>query len=130
VTRTHPRVALDTSALMLPVEGDVRVFDELDRVVGDAEFLVPAAVVAELDALASGGGEEGIAASVGRDLADRCRVVGTDASNGDDALVALAREGACEYVVTNDRALADRLHDRGVRVVGLRGRNTLKITQT
>jgi rRNA-processing protein FCF1 len=115
---------------MLPVERDVRVFDELDRVVGDVERLVPAAVVAELDALASGGGEEGTAASVGRDLADRCRLVETDASNGDDALVALAREGRCEFVVTNDRALADRLLEHDVRVVGLRGRNTLKVTHT
>jgi len=75
-------------------------------------------------------GEEATAASVGRDLADRCRVVETDATYADDALVELAERGDCEYVVTNDRPLRDRLLDAGVDVIGLRGRNTLAITET
>jgi hypothetical protein len=116
---------------MAPVECDVRVFEEVDRLLGEAdpEFVTPAAVVAELDALADGASEEATAASVGRDLADRCRVVETEASYADDALVELADRGGCEYVATNDRPLRDRLLERGVRVIGLRGRNTLDITQ-
>jgi len=120
---------MDTSALMMPVECDVRVFDELDRLLGDVEFVTPAAVIAELDRLSAGAGEEATAASVGRDLADRCRVVETDESHADDALVELAARGECEYVVTNDGPLQDRLLERAVRVIGLRGRNTLNITQ-
>ncbi|MFB6107276.1 MAG: DUF188 domain-containing protein [Haloplanus sp.] len=120
---------MDTSALMMPVEADVRVFEELDRLLGAVAFVVPAAVVAELDSLAAGTGAEATAASVGRDLVDRCRVVETDASYADDALVELAGRGDCEYVVTNDRPLRDRLLERGVRVIGLRGRNTLNITE-
>ena len=53
---------MDTSALMMPVECDVRVFDELDRLLGDVEFVTPAAVIAELDRLATGAGEEATAA--------------------------------------------------------------------
>ncbi|MFD1526494.1 twitching motility protein PilT, partial [Halolamina salina] len=34
------------------------------------------------------------------------------------------------YAVTNDRPLRDRLLDAGVDVIGLRGRNTLEITET
>jgi rRNA-processing protein FCF1 len=120
---------MDTSALMMPVECDVRVFDELDRLLGDVEFVTPAAVIAELESLSVGAGEEATAASVGRDLAERCRVVETDVSHADDALVELADRGECEYVVTNDGPLRDRLLERGVRVIGLRGRNTLNITQ-
>jgi rRNA-processing protein FCF1 len=120
---------MDTSALMMPVECDVRVFDELDRLLGECEFVTPAAVIDELDRLATGAGEEATAASVGRDLAERCRVVETDTSYADDALVELADRGECAYVVTNDRPLRDRLLERGVRVIGLRGRNTLNITQ-
>ncbi|MFB6195821.1 MAG: DUF188 domain-containing protein [Haloplanus sp.] len=120
---------MDTSALMMPVECGVRVFDELDRLVGDAEFVAPATVIEELESLATGAGEEATAASVGRDLAERCRVVETDATYADDALVELADRGDCEYVVTNDGPLRDRLLERGVRVIGLRGRNTLNITQ-
>ncbi|WP_129113373.1 PIN domain-containing protein [Halegenticoccus tardaugens] len=125
---------MDTSALMMPVELDVRVFDELDRVLGLAadayELVAPRAVVEELEALATGGGEEAVAASVGSDLAaDRCRTVETEASYADDALVELAERGECDYVVTNDRPLRDRVLERGVRVIGIRGRNRLHITE-
>ena len=122
-------VILDTNALMMPVELDVRVFDELDRLVGDAELVVPRAVVAELEKLRDAGtGEEATAAAVGRDLASRCRAVGTEASYADDAVLELAERGG-DYAVTNDRPLRDRLLERGVRVIGLRGRTTLEITE-
>ena len=123
-------VILDTNALMMPVELDVRVFEELDRLVGaDADLVTPRAVVAELEKLAEeGSGAEATAANVGRDLVSRCRVVETGVSYADDAVVELAEtEGG--YVLTNDRPLRDRLLERGVRVIGLRGRNTLEITE-
>lgn len=188
-----PRVILDTNALMMPVECDVRLFDELARLgYGDATLVVPEPVLAELDALAGvgdadrpgTGGQERVAARVGRDLAERCRSVPTDATYADDAVVELAVElaapgetaaagdgggdaaagrrdgpgghgdgsgdaepnatadadtdastvavdgaGAGAVVVTNDGPLRDRLLDRGVRVIGLRGRNKLDTTQ-
>jgi len=105
------RVALDTSGLMMPVELDVRLFDELERLLEDYTAIVPEAVVEELRELsAGGGGIEGTAASVGHDLAvERCQRVDTDASYADDALVELAREIRVDAVVTNDRPLRDRL---------------------
>jgi hypothetical protein len=123
---------MDTNALMMPVELDVRLFEELERLLGTTtealDLVVPAAVVAELERLATGGGEEGVAASVGADLADRCRVVDTDASYADDAVLELATgEGA--YVVTNDLPLRSRLLERGVRVIGIRGQDKLQITE-
>ena len=124
-------VVLDTNALMMPVECDVRVFEELDRLVSEADPVVPAAVVAELETLATGAGEEATAASVGRDLAERCRTVETAESYADDAVVELAspEAGLDGYVVTNDRPLRERLLARGVRVIGLRGANTLAVTE-
>ena len=126
-------MALDTNALMMPVELDVRVFDELDRLLGDVELVTPRAVVDELRDLAGGGSAEATAARVGGDLADdRCAVIepdAYDAPNADDALVELAREGAVDYVVTNDRPLRDRLLAVGVSVIGVRGRNTLAVTE-
>jgi len=122
---------LDTNALMMPVELDVRVFDELDRLLGAYDAVTPRAVVAELEKLRDGNGAEGTAASVGRDLAERCRIVETDEPYADDAVVAVAEATAgAVYVVTNDRPLRDRLLDAGVDVIGLRGRNTLAITET
>ncbi|MFB6211051.1 MAG: twitching motility protein PilT [Halobacteriales archaeon] len=127
------RVALDTSALMMPVELDVRVFDELDRLVPDGKWVVPRAVVEELERLAQQGmGEDAIAASVGADLAaDRCRIIDTDpdVSHADDALVALAADNEVDYVVTNDGPLTERLLEVGTRVIGIRGRNKLGIRQ-
>lgn len=120
---------------MMPVECDVRVFDELDRLLGEYELITPEAVLAELEKLAQTRdgdrnerrhGQETTAASVGRDLAERCVVIETDATYADDALVELATRGACSYVVTNDGPLRDRLSDF-VGVIGLRGQNKLGI---
>ncbi|AGB38132.1 PIN domain-containing protein [Natronococcus occultus] len=124
------RVALDTSALMMPVELDVRLFDELERLLGAAELIVPQPVIEELRRLSEKGGTEGTAASVGYDLAtERCLVVDTEESYADDALVELAREGSVDYVVTNDRPLRDRVLEASIPVLALRGRNKLAITQ-
>ncbi|MFB6081119.1 MAG: PIN domain-containing protein [Haloferacaceae archaeon] len=125
---TGTTVVLDTNALMMPVECDCRLFEEVERVVGDApDYVVPATVVAELDDLAAGRGTEATAARVGRDLVDRCRVVETDESYADDAVLACGERAA--YVVTNDRPLRDRLLDRDVRVIGLRGETKLAETR-
>ena len=125
------RVALDTSALMMPVELDVRLFDELSRVADGYDAVVPEAVVEELRELsAGGGGVEGTAASVGYDLAvDRCERVDTEASYADDALVELATEERVDAVVTNDQPLRNRVLDASVPVIALRGTNKLDITR-
>ncbi len=124
------RVALDTSALMMPVELDVRLFDELDRLLEAVEPTTPQPVLEELRRLAEKGGTEGTAANVGHDLAtERCLVVDTEASYADDALVELAREGVVDYVATNDLPLRDRVLEENVPVIALRGRNKLAITR-
>ena len=115
---------MDTSALMMPVEFEVRVFDELERLLGPHDCIVPRAVLHELEKLAQGNGKEATAAAVGRDLADRCETVDTEASYADDALVELAERGQCDYVVTNDGPLRDRLPGKAI---GIRGRNKLAI---
>jgi len=123
------RVVLDTNALMMPVELGVRTFDELDRLLGEYEALVPEAVLAELESLSAGAGEEAVAASVGADLARRHEVVGHDAGYADDAVVEVATEQDCDYAVTNDGPLRNRLLDANVPVIGLRGRNKLDVTR-
>ena len=123
-------MALDASALMAPVELDLRLFDELDRLLGEVDLLVPDAVRAELDRLAAGAGEAARAARVGTDLAERCREVETNEENGDDALLSLATADEAEYVVTTDRPLRDRLLSAGVPVIETRGRTRLEITES
>jgi rRNA-processing protein FCF1 len=123
------RVAMDANALMMPVEVGVRVFDELDRLLGDYDPVVPAAVRDELSKLAANGGDEGAAGSVGADLADRCETVDTEASYADDALHELAANGDVDAVVTNDGPLRERVLDAGTPVIHLRGRNQLTTTR-
>jgi len=120
---------LDTNALMMPVECDVRVFEELERLLGRADCVTPRSVVDELEKLAGGASEEAIAASVGRDLADRCTVVEAAADYADDAVLEVAQRDGVDYAVTNDAPLKERLLGAGVPVISLRGRHKLAITQ-
>ena len=89
-------IVLDTNALMMPVELDVRVFDELDRLLDGYELLVPVAVLDEWENLSSGSGKEAVAASVGADLAERARPVEHESGYADDAV--LAASGAYERI--------------------------------
>jgi hypothetical protein len=125
------RVVLDTNALMMPVELGVRTFDELDRLLGEYEALVPEAVVSELESLSDGASEESVAASVGTDLTRRegVTVIAHEAGYADDAVVEIATTRDCDYAVTNDGPLRDRLLEANVPVIGLRGRNKLEATR-
>ncbi len=122
-------IVLDTNALMMPVELDVRLFEELERLLGEQERVTPTAVVDELEKLADGNGAEATAASVGRDLVERCSVVDTDADYADDAVLELAGRPDATHAVTNDKPLKRRLLDAGVPVISLRGQHKLAITQ-
>jgi len=123
-----PTVALDTSVLMAPVEVNLRLFEELDRVLGAVDPVVPSSVVRELDRLGDGSGEASTAASVGRDLAARARPLDTGDKYADDALVELAAAGDVDYVATADRELVRRVLDADTPVLCLRGRETLAVT--
>jgi len=121
-------VVLDTNALMMPVECDVRLFDELDRLCEAPHPLAPHPVERELDTLTADGGEPARAARVGRDLLTRCELRATEADYADDAVLELA-QAVDAPAVTNDQPLRDRLLAADVSVIGLRGKNKLAFTQ-
>jgi rRNA-processing protein FCF1 len=113
----------------MPVECNVRVFDELDRLLDGPNCLTAQSVVTELEKLSDGAGEEAKAATVGFDLAtERCAIRATEASYADDAVLELAVESGA-HLLTNDGPLADRAREAGVSVISLRGKNKLGITQ-
>ena len=120
-------VLLDTNALMMPVECNVRVFEELERLLDGFECAVPQSVRTELEDLSDGSSEEATAASVGRDLAERCTVLTAEADYADDAVLELAQRDSIDYAVTNDKPLRERLLDAGVPVISLRGKHKLAI---
>jgi len=117
------RVVFDANMLMTPSQQNVDVFDEAERVVGGYDAVVPDEVMRELRSLADEGNEH---ASVALELArERCEVIETDESHGDDAVmeVALDEESA---VATNDARLKERLLESNVPVLYLRQKNRLE----
>tara|TARA_B110000014_G_C19774507_1_gene402925 strand:+ start:156 stop:539 length:384 start_codon:yes stop_codon:yes gene_type:complete len=123
-------VALDTNALMVPVELQIRIFEELELLLPSPEFVIPAPVLQELSTLKHGKGVAARAASVGLDLAKmRCKIIKTENASADEALMELSYTHQTDYVVTNDLSLRDRLLGSGIPVVGVRGQNTLHIME-
>ena len=130
MTDETPIVALDANALMMPVEVNIRTFEEIERLLGAVELVVPRAVLDELDRLTAGEGTEAAAAQVGRTLArDRCTEIDHAEDSADEAIVELAVSDRIDYAVTNDTPLRRRLLEAGIPVISLRGRTKLAIIQ-
>jgi rRNA-processing protein FCF1 len=117
------KVIIDTNGLMIPVQFKVDIFKELKRL-GFDEFLVPEAVIDELDMLTKRSkGADRTAAKVARSLVDMCEVADVRGV-ADDVIAKLAVDlGAA--VLTNDIDLKKRLSDMNITVVYLRQKNLL-----
>ena len=124
-----PMVLLDTNALMMPGQLDVRLDTELERLLGNIDAVVPTVVYTELERIAEHGTpSEASAAAVGREIADRIgRQIDTESDDADPAIVELAEAGIPDYVVTNDTPLRNRVLDADIPVISLRGRTKLAI---
>ena len=108
-----PVVVLDTNALLLPFERSINLDAQLRSLLGDCRVLVPGPLIGELRRSSNKH------AKAAMSLAFRYDVVDTEGT-GDCSVIELAeRHGA--YVVTNDRALIERLRERRIRIILLRG---------
>jgi uncharacterized protein len=119
-------VVLDTNALLLPFTDGTRLEEELERLVGSCQLVVPSSIIGELKQLAQNPSTLGRNAKSALRLAQRCRVESTKLP-GDDGLLQVARAlGA--IVVTNDRAIQAEAARSGLQVVVARekGRLTLR----
>lgn len=120
------KVIIDTNALMIPVQFNVDIFDELQRL-GFNEFVLPKAVLDELDTIIyRSKGKDRMAAKVARSLADRCKVVDIT-GYADDVIAELAWDSDAA-VLTNDVKLKNRLREKNITVVYLRQKNRLETT--
>lgn len=123
------RVVLDTNALMVPFELGLRIEDELDRLLGSYDAIVPEAVLEELATIAATDkGRRARNAKAALAYATRFRFVrmsGTKKS-GDAAVLAAARaEGA--FVLTNDKELMRRVLASGLGVIWVKGKSRLVV---
>lgn len=116
-------VVLDTNAVLLPFTDGTDLHEELARLLGTVDLVVPTSVLPELEALRQGEGATAQAAQAAQRWLRRCRIEPTDLP-GDDGVLDVARRLDAP-VVTNDRRLARECRRSGIRVVRSRGHGRL-----
>jgi len=118
------KVIIDTNGLMIPVQFGVDIFTELQRM-GYNEFIVPSAVVDELNVLIKRyRGEQKAASKVALSLCKRCSIM-EKSGIADDVIVELASELKLP-VLTNDIGLQKRLEEHKIPIIRLRQKNRLE----
>ena len=121
-------VLLDTNALMMPYQFRIDLFEELRDLLGSYEPVVLAEVVHELTSLSGGHGKDAAAARLGLDLSRKCTLVesGSDEGSVDERISGFAgRHGG--MVLTNDRALRNRLLMERIPVISLKNQKKLGV---
>jgi rRNA-processing protein FCF1 len=115
-----PLILLDANALMMPFQFSLDLEGELTGLLGEYDLAVPSSVLRELEGLSPANPT----ARAALKFAARFRVIEVDGT-GDEALLELAQaQGA--GVLTNDRALRQRLRKAGLPVIYLRERSRLE----
>jgi hypothetical protein len=107
----------------------IDLLEELRWMIGAERPGVPDSVLRELEGLTRKRGSDGAAARLGLRFAQQCTVVEMQGSGEvpvDDQIFAYAQRERCR-VVTNDRALRDRLLNEGLEVISLKGKQKLEI---
>ena len=118
-------VILDSSAILMFFEFSVDWKKELDRLLDSYNLVVPTAVVQELQILTTRDrGQKKAAAAL--KLIAKYDTIAQEADTADEALMKIA-EKTQGIVVTNDIELRDRLKNRGLPVIFLRGKKKLAL---
>jgi len=113
-------VIIDTNALMLPFQSKLRIEEELERLLGKCEILVPSSIIEEIKKLAMSNPK----AMAALRYSKKFKVVETE-MKGDDSIIDLALKRK-SFVLTNDKILIERLRDLGIRVIRPRGERRLE----
>lgn len=124
------RVIVDSNFLFVPIQFQVDIIDELDRVMdGKIEAILLSPVYEELKSISEMGGIKGRQAATALRIAERLERVNVEIGpfeTVDDLIVRLAAEWRC-YVATNDKTLRKRLKDINISIIFLRKRSHLEI---
>ncbi len=110
-------VILDTNALLMQFEFKIDLEDELTRLLGVFEILIPSSVLDELKNIK----DKNVKSAL--DLASRYKTIETE-KKGDKSIIFLAEKFKA-VVVTNDRELRRRLKEVGIKVIYLRQKSFL-----
>ena len=128
----HPllrSVALDTNALLYIGKFRIDVFREILDSMGRVKFVIPFKVIEELKALAGKNASLRKQARIAFALLakHKAKKVRTQALHADDALLELGEKGA--VIVTNDRALKERLKEKHAQCMFLRKKKFLAVME-
>lgn len=112
---------------MCPFECSINIHDQLSRLLGKIELVVPSQIVDELSLLSErASGAKKKKALLALKLIKNCKVHDIDAEDGDEAVVALAvKLGG--VVFSNDREVRSIARKAGLSVVFLRAKKTLAL---
>ncbi len=123
------KIILDTNVLLMPFKFKIDIYTEIDRIVfDDYELIVYDKMVKELERLIEKRrGADKLNSKMALQLATQeCRIVATDSKlYADDFIVSVANKDT--IVFTQDGELKNRLREKGVTLIGMRGRNHLEI---
>ena len=121
--RDKKKVILDSSSIMMLFEFSINLEDELYRLVGKHEILIPKQVIDELNFLSlQGKGMKRIKAKASLQLIKKYKTMNIKtAKEGDEAIIEIA-EKTRSIVVTNDKELRKKLKKIPVEVIYLRGK--------
>ena len=120
-------VILDTSAILTLFEFSIDLEDELTRLLGSYEIIIPSAVLSELKLLSeSGKGNKKIKSKAALKLIEKYKIFNIDAKNADDSVFLLAKK-LNGFVFTNDGELKNRIKKISLPVIYLRSKQKLVI---
>jgi rRNA-processing protein FCF1 len=118
------RVILDSSSIMMLFEHSIDLEDELTRLLGKVEIIVPKPIVEELNYLSENGkGRKKRLAKPALELIKDYKVIESK-GKGDDSVLFLAKK-LNAVVVTNDKELRNRIKAESLKTIYLRGKQKL-----
>lgn len=121
-------VILDTSAIFMVFEYSIDVEQELTRLLGVYNIIVPSAVVDEINILLEeGSGKQKKLAKMALTFISRFRVEDIGEGKTVDDIILSAAEELSAIVVTNDRELRRRLKKQNLNQIFLRQKQYLKM---
>jgi rRNA-processing protein FCF1 len=118
------RVILDSSSIMMLFEHSIDLEDELTRLLGKVEIVIPKPIVEELNYLSENGkGRKKRLAKPALELIKDYKVIDSE-GKGDDSVLNLAKKLKA-VVVTNDKELRNRIKQESLKSIYLRGKKRL-----
>ena len=120
------RIILDTNFLTIPVQFNLDIFEEIDRIMEEEyELFTTDGIIQELKKLTESKGKDAVAARIGLELIKRkhIKIIETKRNDTDKAMVELADKNT--IIATNDKLLRKKLKNKNLKSIYLRGKKYL-----